>query len=431
MVIIGIMVIIVIMKEPLSGPANFETILQLSSRESPRPGETRIERPRSTLCGLLGKLPLLAGLATVLFATTALATTPNSGFVQGNYLDSGTGAISESVAYPSLQSSGDWNVVAVNCSSGITITSVVDSDGNTYSLAAGPLANSSEGSVVSLFVAPGIKAGSNTVTVKFSGGTWNEIVVAEYAGITAVDASLISNGNGSAQVSGSATTTNANDILVSYVEIAASGYPTAGSGFTKRIAPSWNSGLEDMSVVSAGPYSATWTEYGASAWTIAVVALKTTAASPTPTPTATPKPTPTPTPNPTPTPTPNPTPTPKPTPTPTPAPTPTPKPTPTPTPNPTPTPTPTPVPTPTPTTSVSLAWNADVATGNANTNAVGYQLHSGFSSGNYTQTTNLGNQTAVSVPMTQRGSTYYFVVTAYNSAGFQSMVSDEVSAKAP
>ena len=287
MVIIVILVIIVIMKEPLSGPANFETILQLSSRESPRPGETRIERPRSTLCGLLGKLPLLAGLATVLFATTALATTPNSGFVQGNYLDSGTDAISESVAYPSLQSSGDWNVVAVNCSSGITITSVVDSDGNTYSLAAGPPANSNNGSVVSIFVAPSIKAGSNTVTVKFSGSTWNEIVVAEYAGITAVDASLISNGNGSAQVSGPATTTNTNDILVSYVEIAASGSPTAGSGFTKRIAPSWNSGLEDMSVVSAGPYSATWTENGASTWTIAMVALKTTPGSPAPTPTPT------------------------------------------------------------------------------------------------------------------------------------------------
>ena len=49
------------------------------------------------------------------------------GFVQGNYLDSGTGATSESVAFPSNQSSGDCNVVAVNCSIGVTISSVVDS----------------------------------------------------------------------------------------------------------------------------------------------------------------------------------------------------------------------------------------------------------------------------------------------------------------
>jgi hypothetical protein len=93
--------------------------------------------------------------------------------------------------------------------------------------------------------------------------------------------------------------------------------------------------------------------------------------------------------------------------------------------------TPTPTPTPTPATSVSLAWNANVATGNSNTNAVGYQLHTGFSSGNYTQTANLGNITAVTVPLQQSGSTNFFVVTAYNTAGIQSIVSDEVSAKAP
>ena len=109
--------------------------------------------------------------------------------------------------------------------------------------------------MVSFYVAPGIKAGSNTVTVTFSGSTWSEIQIAEYAGITAVDVSAIISGSGNAQSSGSATTTYANDILVSYVEIAASGSPTAGSGFTKRITPSWNSGLEDKSVSSSGSYS--------------------------------------------------------------------------------------------------------------------------------------------------------------------------------
>ena len=146
------------------------------------------------------------------------------------------------------------------------ITSVVDSEGNSYSLAAGPLANSSEGSVVSIYVAPSIKAGPNTVMVNFSGSTWNEIQVAEYAGITAVDVSTINSGSGNAQSSGPATTTSANDILVSYVELASSGSPTAGSGFTKRITPSWNSGLEDKSVSSSGSYSGTWTENGASNW---------------------------------------------------------------------------------------------------------------------------------------------------------------------
>jgi hypothetical protein len=82
--------------------------------------------------------------------------TATPGFVQGNYLDSATGATSESVAYSNNQSSGDYNVVAVTCAIGVTISSVVDSSGNSYSLVAGPLANSSEGSVVSIYVAPGM-----------------------------------------------------------------------------------------------------------------------------------------------------------------------------------------------------------------------------------------------------------------------------------
>ena len=128
--------------------------------------------------------------------------------MQGNYLDSGIAARSESVAFPSNQSLGDYNVVAVNCSAGATISSVVDSEGNSYSLAAGPVANSNGASVVSIYVAPGIKAGPNTVTVNFSGEPWNEIQIAEYAGITALDVSTINSGSGNAQSSGSATTTN-------------------------------------------------------------------------------------------------------------------------------------------------------------------------------------------------------------------------------
>jgi hypothetical protein len=78
-----------------------------------------------------------------------------------------------------------------------------------------------------------------------------------------------------------------------------------------------------------------------------------------------------------------------------------------------------------------LSWSADTATTNNNTNTVGYQLHTGLSSGNYTQITNLGNTTSVSAPLPKSGVTYYFAVTAYNSAGFQSPVSDEVSVTAP
>jgi hypothetical protein len=58
-------------------------------------------------------------------------------------------------------------------------------------------------------------------------------------------------------------------------------------------------------------------------------------------------------------------------------------------------------------------------------------LHIGPSSGNYTQTQNAGTATTATVSQLTSGSTYYFVVTAYNSAGTQSLVSDEVSVTAP
>jgi hypothetical protein len=78
-----------------------------------------------------------------------------------------------------------------------------------------------------------------------------------------------------------------------------------------------------------------------------------------------------------------------------------------------------------------LAWIANTATTNANTNAVGYKLHTGFSSGNYTLTTDLGKATATTVQLTKSGSTYFFIVTAYNSAGTESPVSNQISVIAP
>ena len=62
---------------------------------------------------------------------------------------------------------------------------------------------------------------------------------------------------------------------------------------------------------------------------------------------------------------------------------------------------------------------------------MGYKLYTGFSSGNYTQTTDLGNSTAVTVPLSQAGSTYFFIVTAYNTAGNESLASNQISVVAP
>jgi hypothetical protein len=62
---------------------------------------------------------------------------------------------------------------------------------------------------------------------------------------------------------------------------------------------------------------------------------------------------------------------------------------------------------------------------------VGYRLHTGFSSGNYTVSTDVGNTLTTNVTLTKSGATYFFVVTAYNLAGIESAFSNQTSVTAP
>jgi hypothetical protein len=62
---------------------------------------------------------------------------------------------------------------------------------------------------------------------------------------------------------------------------------------------------------------------------------------------------------------------------------------------------------------------------------VGYRVHTGFSSGNYSLTTDVGNTIATQISLTQGGATYFFVVTAYNAAGIESALSNQISVNAP
>src|SRR6202043_344362 len=72
--------------------------------------------------------------------------------------------------------------------------------------------------------------------------------------------------------------------------------------------------------------------------------------------------------------------------------------------------------------SVTLAWNTDT-----DPTVVGYNLDYGTSSGNLTQTENVGNATTATVSGLTAGTTYYFAVTAYNAAGLNSVDSNIVS----
>src|ERR1700761_3122360 len=169
-----------------------------------------------------------------------------------------------------------------------------------------------------------------------------DVRILEYRGVNTaapLDVSTSATGNSATSSSGSVTTTNATDLLIgaNYIMTSTAG---AGSGFTARMITSPDSDIaEDQVVKTVGSCGASAPLSSAGSWIMQMAAFK-AAGSPTPTPT--------------------------------------------------PKPTPTPVLSPTPTSTVSLAWNANTRTSNINSNAVGYQLHTGFSSGNYTQTTDLG-----------------------------------------
>src|SRR5882724_10495746 len=73
-------------------------------------------------------------------------------------------------------------------------------------------------------------------------------------------------------------------------------------------------------------------------------------------------------------------------------------------------------------TSLTLAWDPSGGSGIA-----GYRLHYGTSSQSYSQTRDLGNTTTTTVSNLLLGQTYYFAVTDYNTAGVESIYSNEVS----
>jgi hypothetical protein len=70
---------------------------------------------------------------------------------------------------------------------------------------------------------------------------------------------------------------------------------------------------------------------------------------------------------------------------------------------------------------VTLAWDA-----NGESDLAGYKLHLGTASNAYTAVIDVANQTSYTVNNLDRGTTYFFSVTAYNTQGNESDYSNEV-----
>lgn len=76
---------------------------------------------------------------------------------------------------------------------------------------------------------------------------------------------------------------------------------------------------------------------------------------------------------------------------------------------------------------VTLAWDA-----NSETNVIGYRLHYGPTSGQYTNSITINSPlTSATVYNLTGGSEYFFAVTAFNESGLESDPSNEVSYLVP
>jgi hypothetical protein len=184
------------------------------------------------------------------------------------------------VPYLQAQGAGDLNVVAVGFNdSTSTITSVTDSAGNVYQLAA-PLISSS-GFSQAIYYAKNIKAatgGNNVVTVHFSDAApYPDVRVVEYTGLDPVnplDTTASAAGTAGTASSGNLTTSAASELIFG------AGY-TSGlfmsgtNGFTSRIITSPDGDIAgDKLVSSAGTYSVTANLTGPAIWVMQAVAFR-------------------------------------------------------------------------------------------------------------------------------------------------------------
>jgi hypothetical protein len=202
-------------------------------------------------------------------------------FAQSNYATPQSAMTTVTITYNNAQTAGNLNVVAVGWNDATsTVSSVVDSKGNTYVRAVGPTVKAGF-ATQSIYYAKSIvaaAAGTNVVTVAFNqAAAFPDIRIGEYSGVdpvNPVDVTVASTGSSITTNSGSLTTTNANDLLVA-ANLVESLTISAGTGFTNRgITVPDGDILEDRTVTSVGTYSATANLNQAAQWVMQLVAFR-------------------------------------------------------------------------------------------------------------------------------------------------------------
>ncbi len=206
------------------------------------------------------------------------------GFQQGagGFINA-TNQASVTKVFANAQAAGNCNIVFIAASASAVISGVTDTSGNSYVLAYGPAG----GTRISCYITTGIlaaTAGSNTVTVSFSTNCdFPTLAIAEYSGISgtgaaAVDAHNSNSGTSTAPSSGSITTTNANDVIISFMSGGDAPTITQGNGFIMNVnlSPSWDMAMEETPVTATGTFTGTFNLSSSQSWSCTVAALKLT-----------------------------------------------------------------------------------------------------------------------------------------------------------
>jgi glucose/arabinose dehydrogenase/PKD repeat protein/chitodextrinase len=181
-----------------------------------------------------------------------------------------------SLAFTNANAAGNLIIVYVVWDNSSPVT-LRDSRGNTYASVTPPAAWGANGTWRSqMFYAKSIASGTNTVTATFQGAitSFARIYIHEYSGLdrtAPLDVSRVSTGTSRAMDSGSATTTNASDVIFG-AGSSTNSVTANGTGFTTRLNAN-RSRTEDKTVTTAGPNSATATQNGTQ-WIMHMAAFK-------------------------------------------------------------------------------------------------------------------------------------------------------------
>jgi chitodextrinase len=232
------------------------------------------------------RIPLtFVAVATLLLGLLSLnnahALTPT--FVQTNSHEVAT-STTDSTVFNGANTAGNLIVAYVIWDSGTSTTSMSDTQGNAYTSVAAPTKWNTSKWSSQVFYAKNIKGGANTVKATFSSSIskFGVLYVNEYSGLDTInplDVSAAAVGTSKAMNSGSATTTNANDLLFG-AGASTTSVSAPGTGYTVRSTGSGNM-IEDKSVASIGSYNATATQNN-NGWVMHMVAFKATPPDSTP-----------------------------------------------------------------------------------------------------------------------------------------------------